>query len=102
MRQHKGIDFAVPKGTAVRVTADGVVSLSGVQRGYGDIVVVDHGGGLSTAYGHLWKRLVETVEHVRQGQVIGRVGMSGNATGPHLHYEVRIQGKAVNPVPYLP
>jgi murein DD-endopeptidase MepM/ murein hydrolase activator NlpD len=85
----------------VHATADGVVTFSGTQGAYGDIVVVDHGGGYATAYAHLSRRGVRAGAQVRRGDRIGLVGRTGNATAPHLHYEVRRDGEAVNPEPYL-
>ena len=99
---HQGIDIVVPRGTPVRATADGVVKFSGRQRDYGNIIVLDHGGGMETAYAHLDARLVTADEKVRQGQTIGKVGKTGNATGVHLHYEVRVNGCCVDPAAYLP
>ena len=83
-------------------TADGVVVCSGRETGYGNIIRIDHGNGTQTCYAHLNKRKVRPGQKVRRGQVIGLVGQTGNATGPHVHYEVRIRGKPVNPRPYLP
>lgn len=101
-RRHQGIDIRVPFGTPVHATANGRVAFSGVQRGYGHIVHLEHSDGLATLYAHLSERRVQAGEVVRRGQVIGRVGQSGNATGAHLHYEVRRNGIAVDPRPYLP
>ncbi len=101
-RRHQGIDITVPFGTPVHATANGRVAFSGVQRDYGHIVHLEHGGGLATLYAHLSERRVREGDLVQRGQVIGRVGQSGNATGPHLHYEVRRNGIAVDPRPYLP
>lgn len=99
---HQGADILAPKGVKAVATAEGVVSLSGEQRGYGNIVVVDHARGIQTAYAHLNKRTVKTGQRVKRGQVVGLVGQTGNATRPHLHYEVRVDGRAVDPRPYLP
>lgn len=93
-RAHKGVDYAASIGTGVRATADGVVSFAGQQNGYGNLVVLQHGGKFSTAYGHLsgFGRNVRNGALVRQGDIIGYVGMTGYATGPHLHYEFRVAG----------
>jgi len=98
---HKGVDISAPIGTAVRVTADGIVVFAGFDGGYGRLMVVDHGGGIQTAYAHLSRFYVHTGADVRRGDVIGAVGSSGRSTGPHLHYEVRLGGGPVNPYRYL-
>lgn len=98
---HTGVDISVPIGTPVRVTADGIVSFAGYHSGYGRIVVVDHGAGCSTHYAHLSRTEVITGQRIHRGDVIALSGASGRATGPHLHYEVRMNGVAVNPYPYL-
>lgn len=102
MRMHNGVDIQTAEGTPVYVTADGVVSFSGEQRGYGDIIIVDHANDLASVYAHLKKRRVGTGEVVSQGQLIGNVGKTGNATTHHLHYEMRKQGTPVDAMPYLP
>ncbi|MEN8213953.1 MAG: peptidoglycan DD-metalloendopeptidase family protein [Pseudomonadota bacterium] len=98
-RSHKGVDYAAPKGTPVWATADGSVSIVGRQRGYGKVIYLKH-GKYTTVYGHLsaFKSGLKKGAHVRQNQVIGYVGSTGLATGPHLHYEFRINGKHVNPL----
>jgi len=101
MRPHQGVDISVPPGTPILAPADGVVSFSGRESEYGLMICIDHGHSFSTAYGHLKELAVQTGDKVRMGQVIGTVGVSGNSTGPHLHYEVRIQGNPVNPLRYL-
>lgn len=98
---HAGIDISRPYGTAVRVTADGIVAYVGWQTGYGKTVVIDHGHGISTLYGHLSKYLVRVGEKVKKGQVICHIGSTGYSTGPHLHYGVQKSGKPVNPMAYL-
>jgi murein DD-endopeptidase MepM/ murein hydrolase activator NlpD len=98
---HAGIDIDAPMGTPVRATADGDVVRAGMGAGYGRVVELDHGHGLSTLYGHLSGFAVSPGEHVTRGQVIGYVGESGRATGPHLHYEVRVHNVPVNPHKYL-
>lgn len=100
-RPHHGVDISVPPGTPIVAPADGVVSYVGRESDYGLIIYLDHGHGFSTAYGHLKAFAVRTGDKVRTGQVIGTVGLSGNSSGPHLHYEVRIQGNPVNPFRYL-
>ena len=98
---HAGIDIAAPYGTAVRATADGDVQKAGFGSGYGREITIDHGHDLLTVYGHLSSIAVTEGEHVTRGQVIGYVGESGRATGPHLHYEVRVHDVPVNPHKYL-
>jgi len=100
-RFHQGVDICVPPGTPIVAPADGVVSYIGREWDYGRMICLDHGQGFSTAYGHLKEIAVQAGEKVRMGQVIGTVGLSGNSSGPHLHYEVRIQGNPVNPLRYL-
>ena len=99
-RAHKGVDYAAPSGTRIRATADGIVSFAGGERGYGNLVVVQHTNKYSTAYGHLsqFARGVKRGTRVNQGDIIGYVGMTGLATGPHLHYEFRIAGVQHNPL----
>jgi murein DD-endopeptidase MepM/ murein hydrolase activator NlpD len=99
-RMHEGIDIAAPTGTSVRAVANGTVIYAGVMGGYGNIVVIDHGNGLSTAYAHL-SAIWAGGGGVSQGQGIGAVGCTGSCTGPHLHFEVRVNGAAVNPMNYL-
>jgi murein DD-endopeptidase MepM/ murein hydrolase activator NlpD len=99
-RAHKGVDYGAPTGTPVRATADGSVALAGKQSGYGNIIVLQHTGSFSTAYGHL-SAFAKGLHHgsrVKQGDVIGYVGMTGMATGPHLHYEFRMAGVQRNPL----
>jgi len=100
-RFHQGLDISVPPGTPIVAPADGLVSYVGREWDYGLMICLDHGHGFSTAYGHLKASVVQTGDRVRAGQVIGTVGLSGNSSGPHLHYEVRIQGSPVNPSRYL-
>ncbi len=99
---HSGQDIATAWGTPVVATGDGIVIFAGVQNGYGNVVVIDHGNGLTTRYGHLSK--IETMEgqEIKRGDMLGRVGSTGRSTGPHLHYEVRINDTAVSPRRYLP
>ena len=98
-RAHQGVDYGAPTGTAVRATAHGVVAFAGRQGGYGNVVVLRHGGSHSTLYGHLsrFAKGVTTGARVRQGETIGYVGQSGWATGPHLHYEFRVGDVPRNP-----
>jgi murein DD-endopeptidase MepM/ murein hydrolase activator NlpD len=98
---HTGIDIAAPVGTAVHVTADGVVQAAGWDGRYGKLVEVDHGNGLVTYYAHLSQFLVVPGQEVHGGQVIALSGRTGHVTGPHLHYEVRLAGTPVNPYRYL-
>ncbi|MBF0191502.1 MAG: peptidoglycan DD-metalloendopeptidase family protein [Magnetococcales bacterium] len=98
-RAHKGVDYAAPVGTPVRAAGEGVVDSIGYQGGYGNMIIVRHSPKFSTAYAHLnsFASGLRQGDRVRQGEVIGRVGATGTATGPHLHYEVRINGDQVNP-----
>lgn len=98
---HEGLDISAPTGTPVRVTADGVVSRVGFDPGYGKLVVVEHGYGLSTLYAHNSRILVQTGDRVSRGDVITHVGNTGLSTGPHLHYEVKVKGRPRNPSAYL-
>jgi murein DD-endopeptidase MepM/ murein hydrolase activator NlpD len=100
-RKHMGIDLRARYGTKVMAAADGVVVSSGYQGGYGKIVVIDHGYGYQTRYAHNSRLLVQRGQKVKKGQVISLSGSSGTSTGPHLHYEVRINGDPVNPVSFL-
>ena len=100
---HCGIDFAAPKGTPVIATADGtVVCAENTKRAYGRIVKLAHPGGIETWYAHLSAIETSVGKRVRRGQCIGKVGMTGRATGNHLHYEVHVNGAPVNPERYLP
>lgn len=98
---HPGIDIEAPSGTPVRATADGDVMQAHMGAGYGREIMIDHGHGVTTLYGHLSVIAVVPGEHVICGQVIGYVGQTGRATGPHLHYEVRVHNVPVNPHKYL-
>lgn len=99
-REHKGTDFAAPTGTPIKATSDGVVELASSQRGYGNIVILKHRGNISTAYAHLSRFAADMRKgkEVSQGDIIGYVGSTGWATGPHLHYEVRINNVAQDPM----
>ena len=96
-RQHNGIDFAAPSGTAVRAVGDGVVEFAGQQSGYGNIIIVKHRNDLSTVYAHLSRMDVKVGQSVTQSQFIGAVGSTGWATGPHLHFEYRVNGEYTDP-----
>lgn len=98
---HSGQDIEAAWGAPVVSGAAGRVSFVGWQNGYGQLVIVDHGGGLTTRYGHLSHIDVTLDQTVSRGQLLGKVGSTGRSTGPHLHYEVRINDDAVNPLPYL-
>ena len=99
IRAHKGVDYAAPTGTVIKAAGDGRVTFSGVQGGYGRVVVLEHAGGVSTLYGHMsrFANGMRQGKRVRQGDTIGYVGSSGAATGPHLHYEYRVKGVHKNP-----
>jgi murein DD-endopeptidase MepM/ murein hydrolase activator NlpD len=98
---HAGIDLAAPQGTAIYATADGVVGRAEWSGGYGNLVEIEHGKGIQTRFGHLSKVLVHPGQRVTRGMLIALMGSTGRSTGSHLHYEVRIDGHAVNPVPFL-
>jgi murein DD-endopeptidase MepM/ murein hydrolase activator NlpD len=98
---HSGQDIDAPHGTPVVAGASGMVTFAGWQNGYGQLVVIDHGGGLSTRYGHLSHIDVDLGKVVTRGEFLGKVGSTGRSTGPHLHYEVRINDEPVNPLQYL-
>ena len=100
-RMHEGIDLAVSNGTPVVAAAAGTVIVAGWMGGYGNLVVVDHGGGIATAYGHNTSVTVGVGQQVAQGQLIAYSGNTGHSTGPHVHFEVRINGGAVDPMGYL-
>jgi murein DD-endopeptidase MepM/ murein hydrolase activator NlpD len=99
IRAHKGVDYAAPIGTPVRAAGDGRVLFAGQRGGYGNLVELDHSRGITTVYGHLsrFAKGLRQGQHVTQGQVIAFVGMTGLATGPHLHYEYRVDGVFKNP-----
>ena len=100
--RHDGIDIAAPKGTRIQAAADGVVIYAGVQRGYGNIVILRHGGDLITIYAHNERNLVSEGEEVKAGQPVALVGQTGRATGPHCHFEVRRGTEPRNPLDFLP
>lgn len=99
---HKGQDISAPSGTPVYATADGVVVIARWVKGYGNGIYIDHGNGISTRYGHLSRIDVVAGQTVKRGEHLGLVGSTGRSTGPHLHYEVRINGQPTSPLPYLP
>lgn len=101
LAMHTGVDFAEISGTPVHATGPGRVISAGRNAGYGLMVEVDHGGGLTSRYAHLSRILVKEGDIIEEGQVVGRVGTTGRSTGPHLHYEVRRFGRPVDPMPYL-
>ncbi|KYZ75250.1 hypothetical protein AXX12_13905 [Anaerosporomusa subterranea] len=98
---HQGVDIAVETGTPVVATANGVVTKSGWTGGYGNLVQIDHGNGMETLYGHNSQLAVSVGQKVKKGQVIAYVGSTGVSTGPHIHYEVRVNGTAVNPMRFM-
>ncbi|MFM2300525.1 MAG: hypothetical protein RLZZ84_261 [Pseudomonadota bacterium] len=100
-RQHKGVDLAEPTGAPVYATADGYISRADWFSSYGLYISIEHGADIQTRYGHLSRLNVASGQFVHKGDLIGYVGTTGRSTGPHLHYEVRIAGASVNPVPYL-
>jgi len=98
---HAGIDIGGPTGTNIVAAESGRVSYAGYMRGFGNVIVLSHDGGYSTVYGHNSVNLVKKGQYVKKGSIIGKVGRTGNATGSHLHFEIRLSGKPVNPLPYL-
>jgi murein DD-endopeptidase MepM/ murein hydrolase activator NlpD len=98
---HTGVDFGGGTGTPIMAAADGVVIFAGYMRGYGNAVVIDHGGGISTLYGHQSEIIASEGQNVNKGQIIGKVGSTGYATGPHLHFEIRKNGTPVDPMASL-
>ena len=100
-RNHKGLDLAAPMGTPVYAPADGLVARADWFSSYGNYIQLEHGGELQTRFGHLSGFAVHAGDTVHKGDLIGYVGSTGRSTGPHLHYEVRVAGEAVDPTPYL-
>lgn len=100
-RHHDGVDLAAPTGTPVYATADGLVSEAKRFSSYGNYVEIQHGGALETRFAHLQSYIVRAGDTVKKGDLIGFVGSTGRSTGPHLHYEVRVGGVAVDPLPYM-
>ncbi len=98
---HKGLDIANRKGTAILATANGIVSYAGRKGPMGNVLVIDHGHGMITRYAHLSEALKKQGEKVKRGDIIAQMGNSGRSTGPHLHYEVHLNGVPVNPATYI-
>ncbi len=98
---HEGLDFTANTGTAIRAAADGIVSEAARTHDYGNLVKIQHGSGLETRYAHASKLLVKAGERVTKGQVVAEVGSTGRSTGPHLHYEIRLNGESLDPRKYL-
>jgi murein DD-endopeptidase MepM/ murein hydrolase activator NlpD len=98
---HEGLDISNRIGTPVIASADGIVSATGKDFSYGIVVVISHGFGITTRYNHLSKVLVSAGQRVKRGDIIAEVGTTGKSTGPHLHYEVRMNGIPVNPARYI-
>ena len=101
IEMHSGLDIATNHGTAIEATADGIVIFAGVYGGYGNVVVIDHGYGITTRFGHMSRIDVTVGQHVTRGKMIGAVGSTGRSTAPHCHYEVRLHDRPVNPLNYL-
>jgi murein DD-endopeptidase MepM/ murein hydrolase activator NlpD len=100
-RLHAGVDIAASQGTPIKAAGDGVVKMAGWNGGYGNFTLIDHGGGLATGYGHQSRIAVSVGQHVSTGQIIGYVGSTGASTGPHLHWEVRVNGTPVDPMGWV-
>ncbi len=100
-RFHEGIDISNRPGTPVVAPADGVVIFAGREAGYGNLIIISHGYGITTRYGHLKKIFVKVGQKVQRGDIIGEIGNTGRSTGPHLHYEVRVYNRPVNPMNYI-
>lgn len=98
---HEGLDFAAPKGAKIYATSDGVIKRATYHRAYGNVVDIEHGLGISTRYGHMHRLLVKKGQHVKEGDLIGIQGTTGRSTGDHLHYEVRLDGQALNPKKFI-
>lgn len=99
-RFHKGIDFSASSGTAIQATGDGVVEIASVNGGYGNCVIVNHGFGYQTLYGHMMRIDVKVGQKIKKGERLGIVGSTGSSTGPHCHYEVHFNGNIVDPLPF--
>jgi murein DD-endopeptidase MepM/ murein hydrolase activator NlpD len=101
-RFHTGIDIGASTGTLIAAAGDGTVVYAGMKAGYGNTVIIDHGGGIATLYAHQSKIAVDSGVPVTRGQRVGAVGCTGYCTGPHLHFEVRVNGDPVDPMGWLP
>lgn len=101
MEFHQGLDIAAPMGTTVTAASGGTIISAGWYGGYGNYILIDHGGGMATGYGHLSQIFVSAGQQIQKGQAIGAVGSTGMSTGPHLHFEVRVNGKPTDPAAYL-
>jgi murein DD-endopeptidase MepM/ murein hydrolase activator NlpD len=98
---HGGLDISAPFGTGIGATADGIVIFAGMAGGYGNVVVIDHGYGVTTRYAHMSRIDVKVGDHLTKGKQLGAVGSTGRSTAPHCHYEVRLQDRPVNPMSYI-
>ena len=98
---HSGLDIAASKGTPIKAAADGEVSYSGTMGGYGNLIIIDHANGVQSYYGHCSKLYAEVGDIVTAGDVIAAVGSTGNSTGNHLHFEIRLNGSTINPQKYI-
>jgi murein DD-endopeptidase MepM/ murein hydrolase activator NlpD len=101
MEFHSGVDLSAPQGTPIHATADGIISFAGWSGGSGLLVVIEHGFDMTTCYGHATQIIVKVGEKVKRGQIMGYVGSTGSSTGPHVHYEIWVKGKTVNPSAYI-
>jgi murein DD-endopeptidase MepM/ murein hydrolase activator NlpD len=101
-RLHAGIDIGAGYGAPIRAAKSGTVIFAGVQSGYGNVIIIEHGGGLTTLYGHQSRLAAHDGDEVSTGDLIGYVGSTGHSTGPHLHFETRVGGSPQNPRRYLP
>ena len=101
LAMHAGIDFKAPTGSPARATAPGKVTIAAYTKGYGNMVEIDHGGGVSTRYAHLSRLMVKPGAYVDTGTIVGQTGSTGRSTGPHLHYEIRVNNKAIDPMAYI-
>jgi murein DD-endopeptidase MepM/ murein hydrolase activator NlpD len=98
---HPGVDIAAPIGTPIHAAQSGTIAYAGWEEGYGNYTCIDHGGGFATCYGHQSAIYVKVGDHVTRGQTIGAVGSTGFSTGPHCHFETRVDGQPVNPMQYF-
>ena len=101
-KPHKGLDIACPEGTPLKAVLDGEVAYSGKQRGYGNVIILKHSNSIMTVYAHNQENLVHKDDKVKKGEIIGKVGLTGNTTGAHVHFEVRLDGRAYDPLQFLP